>query len=75
MRSSSYEIRKQPGTRATPTKNESRKRLLEPLHQIITVIIQHMQDAIDPNTTPLMLPFDLPAFRLRVYRHTGSTIG
>lgn len=59
---------------ATPTKNESRKRLLEPLHQIMAVIIQHMQDAIDPNTTPLILLLDLPAFRLRVYRQHDRMI-
>lgn len=62
---------------ATPTRTRAASDCESPLlvHQIMAVIIQYLQDPIDPNTTPLKLPFDLPASRLRVYRHTGSTIG
>lgn len=45
------------------------------LDQIIAIIIQHLQDQIDPNATPSTRPSDLPAFRQCVYRHTASTIG
>ncbi|KAL6881159.1 hypothetical protein J3F83DRAFT_37360 [Trichoderma novae-zelandiae] len=55
---------KQTAALPPPTNIQTNSRRREPPYQIMAVIIQHMQQTqIDPNTTPSMPPFDLPACR------------